>query len=114
MPSIMAGFTVVDFAADTMSEDRVCSSADTSGFPIYYPSRYPYYYPRHYPYGYSYSYPEPYTHTAPRCISSRSKPTTGTIVKTDRAITRTSLSCPGGWARVVPTPPPPGKDVAVR
>ena len=34
MPSIMAGFTVVDFAADTMSEDRVCSLADSSGFPI--------------------------------------------------------------------------------
>ena len=33
MPSVMAGFTVVDFTADTMSEDRVCSLADSSGFP---------------------------------------------------------------------------------
>ena len=84
------------------------------GFPHFYPYRYPYYYPRPYPYGYSYSYPEPYTHAAPPVNIEPQQTYYWYYCRDPQGYYPYVANCPGGWARVIPTPPPPGKDVAVR
>ena len=71
------------------------------GFPYYYSYR-------HYPYYYPYAYPEPYINIEPQqtyywyyCQDSK-------------GYYPYIASCPGGWTRVVPTPPPPGKEGVVK
>jgi len=78
------------------------------GFPYYYPGYYPYYYPYAYP---TYpSYPDPSTSTEPPVTYGAPEQNYWYYCKDAQAYYPYVASCPGGWMRVVPTPPPPGKE----
>jgi len=90
------------------------------GFPYYYPySYYPYgyypygyYYPGYYPYpGYPYyGYPDgqvqAYTGQEPEYYWYYCEEADAYYPYVE--------SCPGGWTKVIPTPPPPGKEGATK
>jgi hypothetical protein len=77
------------------------------GFPFYYPYRdYPYYYP--------YAYPEPYINTEPPVNIEPQQTYYWYHCGDPKGYYPYITSCPGGWTKVVPTPPPPGKDGTVR
>jgi len=79
------------------------------GFPYYYPyGYYPYYYPYAYP-DYP-SYPDPSTSTEPPVTYGAPEQNYWYYCKDAQAYYPYVASCPGGWMRVVPTPPPPGKE----
>lgn len=83
------------------------------GFPYYYPYRY-YYYPyRYYPYYGPYFYTEPYSRVEPP-VNILPEPTYyWYYCKDTQGYYPYVASCPGGWVRVVPTPPPPGREGAL-
>jgi hypothetical protein len=85
------------------------------GFPYYYPYiYYPYYYPHYYPYYYAYPYPEPYANNAPQVNIEPEQTYYWYYCQNPQGYYPYITSCPGGWTKVVPTPPPPGKDGTVK
>jgi hypothetical protein len=77
------------------------------GFPFYYPYRgYPYYYP--------YAYPELYINTEPPVNIEPQQTYYWYYCGDPKGYYPYITSCPGGWTRVVPTPPPPGKEGVVK
>lgn len=74
------------------------------GFPYYYPYL-------HYPYYYRYSYPEPYADTSPPLNIEPEQAYYWYYCQDSQGYYPYISSCPGGWTRVVPTPPPPGEGV---
>ncbi len=74
------------------------------GFPYYYPyGYYPYYYP------YPYAYPYPYTYAQPQ-VYAEPQQEYWYYCNGSQAYYPYVTSCPGGWLRVVPTPPQPGEE----
>ena len=80
------------------------------GFPYYYPyGYYPYNYP--YPYSYPYAYPSyPDTYAQPPVYVEPEQPSYWYYCQDAQAYYPYVQSCPGGWTRVAPTPPQPGKE----
>jgi hypothetical protein len=77
------------------------------GFPYY---AYPYYpYPYYYVYPYSYSY-EPYVYIEPPVYGESQQDYYWYYCKNPEGYYPYVASCPGGWMRVVPAPPQPGKE----
>lgn len=76
------------------------------GYPYYYPYGYPYYYP----YDYSYYYPYPYAYTEPPVDVEPQEDAYWYYCQDPQGYYPYVTSCPGGWLKVVPTPPPPGKE----
>lgn len=79
------------------------------GFPYPYP--YPYYYPPRY---YPYSYPEPYIDIEPPVNIEPQQTYYWYYCQNPKGYYPYVTSCPGGWTRVVPTPPPPDKEGVVK
>lgn len=81
------------------------------GFPYY---AYPYaYYPYAYPYYYPYAYPYPYypdAYAQPQVYIEQEQPSDWYYCQNPQGYYPYVTSCPGGWTRVVPTPPPPGRE----
>jgi hypothetical protein len=78
------------------------------GFPFYYPyGYYPYVYPPYYPYTYPY---RTYTYDQPPVYVEPEQPSYWYYCRDAQAYYPYVTSCPGGWTKVVPTPPPAGKE----
>ena len=79
---------------------------------------YPYYYPYGYPYSYPYPYPDPYypqADTQPPVYAEPEQDSYWYYCQDPRGYYPYVESCPGGWTRVVPTPPPqPGREGTVK
>jgi hypothetical protein len=85
------------------------------GFPYYYPYwSYPHYYTYYYPRGYRSSYPEPYIHNEPPVNIEPQQTYYWYYCRDPKGYYPYIENCPGEWTRVVPTPPPPGKEGAVK
>jgi hypothetical protein len=93
------------------------------GFPFYgyYPSGYPYYYPYGYPYSYPYAYPYPYTYPyysstydQPTMYIEPEQPSYWYYCQDPKGYYPYVTSCPSGWAKVTPAPPPPGEEGVAR
>jgi hypothetical protein len=81
------------------------------GFPYYY-YPYGYYDPYGYAYSYPYSYPNPYPYddAQPPAVSEQERGSYWYYCQGAQAYYPYVESCPGGWTKVIPTPPPPEKE----
>jgi hypothetical protein len=71
------------------------------GFPYYYPYGYPYYYP------YGYAYPSyPYTYDEPQVYIEQEQPSDWYYCRNPEGYYPYVASCPSGWTKVAPAPPP--------
>jgi hypothetical protein len=87
------------------------------GFPYYtYPyGYYRYGYPYYYPYPYTYPYPNyPSTYVEPPVYLEPEQPSYWYYCRDSQAYYPYVTSCPSGWTKVVPTPPPPREEGEVR
>lgn len=80
------------------------------GWPYYYPYYYPYGYPSYpyYPYPYSYAESQPPVYVQPQENSY------WYYCQNPQGYYPYVESCPGGWTRVAPIPPEPGKEGVAR
>lgn len=107
------GLTGEDIAAITVAGVAALTTEPTMagmGFgPSWYPYSYPYYYPYSYPNAYPYSYPYPsYPNTdAQPPVYSEPDQFYWYYCQDPQGYYPYVKSCPGGWTRVVPTPPQP-------
>jgi hypothetical protein len=75
------------------------------GFPYYYPYGYPNYYP------YADPYPSyPYTYADPPVYIEQEQPSDWYYCRDPQGYYPYVESCPSGWTRVAPIPPPPGRE----
>jgi hypothetical protein len=84
------------------------------GLPHYYPYGYPYYSPYPYPYPYAFPYYPPYAETRPPVYIEPQQSSSWYYCQDPQGYYPYVESCPGGWTRVNPTPPPPGREGTVR
>ena len=81
------------------------------GFPYpypyygYYPFPYGYGYPYYYPYAYSYPYYNSYRYDPPTVYVESEQPFYWYFCRDSETYYPYVTSCPGGWTKVIPTPP---------
>ena len=77
----------------------------------YYPNPYPYYY---YPYSYPYAYNYSYRYNQPTVYVEQEQPFYWYFCRESQTYYPYVTSCPGGWVKVVPTPPQTEKEGTVK
>jgi hypothetical protein len=80
----------------------------------YYPFPYSYGYPYYYPYAYPYPYYDSYRYNPPTVYVEQEQPFYWYFCQDSQTYYPYVTSCPGGWTKVIPTPPEAEKEGTIK